>query len=137
MKTKVTYQILQMKQSEEYHGYRYSGTHSPFCLAKKVDNLLVVPRTAYRTVFTAERFMDVTDLRAELEKLFMDFQCHYYAPTVDGKEYRAASLSVSDIISLTLWENTTLHFFVDSLGFKEVRFMSQDFGNKLERSVSA
>ena len=128
MKTKVTYQILQMKQSEEYHGYRYSGTHSPFCLAKKVDNLLVVPRTAYRTVFTAERFMDVTDLRAELEELFMDFH---------GKEYRAASLSVSDIISLTLWENTTLHFFVDSLGFKEVRFMSQDFGNKLERSVSA
>ena len=134
MKTNVKYQILQMKQSEAYHGYRFEGTNSPFCLAKKIGNLLVVPCTAYRTVFTAERYMDITDLRVELEKLFVDCQCHY-APAVDGKPYRAASLSVSDIVSLTLWENVTIHFFVDSFGFMEVRFVPQDFLDSLEGGV--
>ena len=129
---KIQYQILQMKQSPEFHGYRFEGTNSPFCLARKVNNLLFVPRTAYRTVFTAERFMDITDLQAELEKLFADCQHHYYAPTVDGKPYRAASLSVSDIVSLTLWENVTIHFFVDSFGFMEVRFVPQEFLDSLK-----
>lgn len=112
------YGIYQLKDNPELNKFRFAGTESLKRMGITKDNFDAVLPENYKLVYMGELAELQGQTQAEtLEAIYTKFNIDYPA------EYKAHSLSVSDIVVLHEDGENSAHF-VDSFGFTELpRFM--------------
>lgn len=106
------YAIYQLKNGEEYHHHRFTGTEELKQLGLEID------RDNYNLVYMDE-LQNCSYIDQALNALYHDFN-------VDRPvDFKGHSLSVSDIIALNMDGIVSSHY-VDSFGFKEQPLFLRD-----------